>query len=235
MTGGGSGDEARERVHPRDGREHRRGRRHRYQHAGSVADGAAVDRVGATRPDAMGVPCDVTDRAAVEHRADDAWVATGTSTSSPTTPACSRISRRSSTSRRTNRAVWVLDVNLMGVWYGCGVFGKRFVEQEKPRAHPQHRFGEQCRSAPHAHGDLHRVQAHGARPLRRAAARAARFRRRQRAVPGDGGDRPGHGWSSPSPRFGGPAPTNPWLQLDVGIDPEVVGEPRSTAFGGATS
>ena len=29
-------------------------------------------------------------------------------------------------------ARWVLEVNLMGVWYGCAVFGKRFVEQGTP-------------------------------------------------------------------------------------------------------
>ena len=174
--------------------------------------------------DASGVECDVTDRDAVEELAASAWERHGhVDVVANNAGVFPKFASVLDTDEREAR--WVLEVNLMGVWYGCAAFGKRFVEQGTP-AHILNTGSENSVGIPHTHAAFYTASKHGgARPLRRAAPRTARLRRRQRAVP--------RAWSRPtSParprrrqdRFGGPSEDNPWLSLEGGMDPEAVGE-----------
>jgi len=72
--------------------------------------------------------CDVTDRSTVEKLADHAWTAFGhvdivVNNAGVTSEACPVIEGKEADFR------WLLDVNLIGEWNGCSVFGKRFIEQ----------------------------------------------------------------------------------------------------------
>jgi NAD(P)-dependent dehydrogenase (short-subunit alcohol dehydrogenase family) len=78
--------------------------------------------------ESIGVALDVTDRAAVEALADLAWerfghvdIAVNNAGVFPPIQEALGIDERD--------ARWVLEVNLMGAWYGCSAFGRRFVEQ----------------------------------------------------------------------------------------------------------
>lgn len=95
----------------------------------------------------MGVRCDVTDRDAVEALADDAWarfghvdVAVNNAGVSPGPMDAIHIDERD--------ARWVLEVNLMGVWYGCSAFGRRFTVQGTP-AHILNTGSENSLGIPH--------------------------------------------------------------------------------------
>lgn len=105
--------------------------------ASELADGGGV---------AVAAHCDVTDRAAVEALADLAWAnfagvelvfnnAGVVGESSP----CLEIDEADA------RAV--LDVNLIGVWHGCAVFGQRFIKQGSP-AHIINTASENSLAAP---------------------------------------------------------------------------------------
>ena len=98
------------------------------------------------RTSAVATQCDVTDRAAVEALADLAWGTYGrvdlvfnnagiVGEPSP----CIEIEEADA---RT-----VLDVNLIGVWHGCAVFGQRFLEQSSP-AHIVNTASENSLAAP---------------------------------------------------------------------------------------
>jgi len=72
---------------------------------------------------------DVTDRDAVEAIADYAWAEFGhveicVNNAGVFPPLSRAINIKEADAR------WVLDVNLMGAWYGCSAFGRRFLEQE---------------------------------------------------------------------------------------------------------
>ena len=153
--------------------------------------------VGPTRPEAMGVACDVTDRAAVEQLADVAWDRYGhvdlVANNAGVFPHFSSI-----LDLEEDDARWVLDVNLMGVWYGCGVFGKRFVEQGTP-AHILNTGSENSVGVPHTHAAIYTASKHAVLGLSDVLRRELPdFVGVSVLCRGDGGDRPGHGWSSPS-------------------------------------
>ena len=57
-------------------------------------------------------------------------------------------------------ARWVLEVNLMGVWYGCATFGKRFVDQGTP-AHILNTGSENSVGIPHTHAAFYTASKHG--------------------------------------------------------------------------
>jgi NAD(P)-dependent dehydrogenase (short-subunit alcohol dehydrogenase family) len=78
--------------------------------------------------EAMGLRLDVTDRDAVEALADLAWehfghvdILVNNAGVFPPMAACIDTDERN--------ARWVLEVNVMGVWYGCAAFARRFVAQ----------------------------------------------------------------------------------------------------------
>ncbi len=56
-------------------------------------------------------------------------------------------------------ARWVLDVNLMGVWYGCVAFGRRFVEQGTP-AHILNTRSENSLGIAHTHAAFYTASKH---------------------------------------------------------------------------
>lgn len=56
-------------------------------------------------------------------------------------------------------ARWVLDVNLMGVWYGCVAFGRRFVEQGTP-AHILNTGSENSLGIAHTHAAFYTASKH---------------------------------------------------------------------------
>jgi NAD(P)-dependent dehydrogenase (short-subunit alcohol dehydrogenase family) len=79
-------------------------------------------------PDVEGVALDVTDRSAVEGVADWTWERFGHAEVLVNNAGVfSPMSRCLNITEADAR--WVLEVNVFGVWYGCSVFGRRFVEQ----------------------------------------------------------------------------------------------------------
>jgi NAD(P)-dependent dehydrogenase (short-subunit alcohol dehydrogenase family) len=178
---------------------------------------AAADEVGGT-----GVACDVTDRDAVEQLAASAWEQHGhvdvvVNNAGVFPPFASVLD----TDERDAR--WVLDVNLMGVWHGCAAFGKRFVEQGTP-AHILNTGSENSLGVPHTHAAFYTASKHAVLALSDVLRRELpEFVGVSVLCPGmvatdlatGGRHRPEH--------FGGPAPTNPWLDLDAGMAPEDVG------------
>jgi NAD(P)-dependent dehydrogenase (short-subunit alcohol dehydrogenase family) len=96
--------------------------------AGAVQAAAELEVPGIRT---LGVGLDVTDRDAVEALAERAWAEFGhvelcVNNAGVFPP----ISRAISIDEADAR--WVLEVNLMGAWYGCSAFGRRFVEQGTP-------------------------------------------------------------------------------------------------------
>ena len=79
----------------------------------------------------LGRGLDVTDREAVEALADHAWAEFGhvelCVNNAGVFPPMSRV-----ISIDERDARWVLEVNLMGAWFGISAFGRRFVEQGTP-------------------------------------------------------------------------------------------------------
>jgi NAD(P)-dependent dehydrogenase (short-subunit alcohol dehydrogenase family) len=72
--------------------------------------------------------CDVADRSSVERLADQAWAEFGhvdiiVNNAGVMAEACPLIDAKEADFR------WLIDVNLIGEWNGCSVFGKRFIEQ----------------------------------------------------------------------------------------------------------
>jgi NAD(P)-dependent dehydrogenase (short-subunit alcohol dehydrogenase family) len=75
--------------------------------------------------------CDVTDRSSVEKLAEHSWAEFGhvdiiVNNAGVMTEGCPLIDGKESDFH------WLLDVNLIGEWNGCAVFGKRFIEQGTP-------------------------------------------------------------------------------------------------------
>ena len=187
-------------------------------------DPARADAVAGELPvPATGVGCDVTDRDAVERLADLAWerhghvdlVANNAGVFPPFAPVLDLDEAN---------ARWVLDVNLMGVWFGCGVFGKRFVEQGTP-AHILNTGSENSVGVPHTHAAMYTASKHAVLGLSDVLRRELPdFVGVSVLCPGmvetDLATAPRHRHD----RFGGPAEDNPWLSLAGGMDPEAVGE-----------
>ncbi len=94
------------------------------------AEAVAAELVdGGTR--AVATACDVTDRGSVETLADLAWETCGrVDLVFNNAGIVGELSPCIEIDEAAARAV--LDVNLIGVWHGCAVFGRRFVEQGGP-------------------------------------------------------------------------------------------------------
>lgn len=95
--------------------------------AGATAVASEVAALGVR---SLGVACDVTDRASVETLADRAWAELGS---------VDVILNNAGVSGGTNLLEadaqdfrWIFEVNVVGVWTGCAVFGGRFADQGTP-------------------------------------------------------------------------------------------------------
>jgi NAD(P)-dependent dehydrogenase (short-subunit alcohol dehydrogenase family) len=172
--------------------------------------------------EADGVTCDVTDRAAVEALAAGAWDRHGhvdvVANNAGVFPRFASVLDTDETEAR-----WVLEVNLMGVWFGCAAFGRRFVEQGTP-AHILNTGSENSVGVPHTHAAFYTASKHGVLALSDVLRRELPdFVGVSVLCPGmvDTGlaTSPRH---RPE-RFGGPGDDNRWLSLDGGMDPETVG------------
>jgi NAD(P)-dependent dehydrogenase (short-subunit alcohol dehydrogenase family) len=115
--------------------------------AGSLPEGAA-----------LGVRCDVTDRADVERLADESWRHFGhvdlVVNNAGVFPPLARVLDIAEADAR-----WVLEVNLMGVWFGSSLFGKRFVEQGTP-AHIVNVGSENSLGVPHTMAGFYTASKH---------------------------------------------------------------------------
>jgi len=88
----------------------------------------AADTLAESGVKTTAVACDVTDRASVEKLAEKAWAEFGhvdimVNNAGVMSEMCPLTDGKEGDFR------WLLDVNLIGQWHGCAVFGKRFVEQ----------------------------------------------------------------------------------------------------------
>jgi NAD(P)-dependent dehydrogenase (short-subunit alcohol dehydrogenase family) len=107
---------------------------------------------------ALGLRCDVTDRTDVERLADESWRRFGhvdlVVNNAGVFPSLARVLDIAETDAR-----WVLEVNLMGVWFGCAVFGKRFVSQGTP-AHIVNVGSENSLGVPHTMAGFYTASKH---------------------------------------------------------------------------
>ncbi|ROO87949.1 NADP-dependent 3-hydroxy acid dehydrogenase YdfG [Actinocorallia herbida] len=95
----------------------------------------------------LAVECDVRERAAVEALAEHSWQAFGrvdvmVNNAGVLPPVGRLVDLAEQEVRR------VLDVNVVGVWQGCSVFGRRFIEQGTP-AHILNTGSENSLGIPH--------------------------------------------------------------------------------------
>lgn len=96
------------------------------------ADGAATAADLESRGvQALAVKCDVSDRDQVEALADLAWDRFGHVEIMVNNAGVIGATKRCINADELE-ARWTLEVNLFGTWYGCAVFGQRFVEQGTP-------------------------------------------------------------------------------------------------------
>jgi NAD(P)-dependent dehydrogenase (short-subunit alcohol dehydrogenase family) len=173
--------------------------------------------------DATGVGCDVTDRHAVEQLADAAWERYGhvdvVANNAGVFPKFS-----SALDIDEQDARWVLEVNLFGVWHGCAVFGKRFVEQGTP-AHILNTGSENSVGVPHTHAAFYTASKHAVLGFSDVLRRELpEFVGVSVLCPGMVETGLATAGEHRHERFGGPTPTNPWLSLEGGMDPEVAGD-----------
>ncbi|SHN40192.1 SDR family NAD(P)-dependent oxidoreductase [Cryptosporangium aurantiacum] len=121
---------------------------------GSAAESAAAQLA----TPGLAVTCDVTDRRSVEALADAAWNAYGrvdvvVNNAGIFPPPAAVIDADEANVR------WTLEVNVIGVWNGCSVFGKRLVEQGTP-AHIVNLGSENSLGVPHTHGGIYTASKH---------------------------------------------------------------------------
>jgi NAD(P)-dependent dehydrogenase (short-subunit alcohol dehydrogenase family) len=108
--------------------------------------------------EAVAAQCDVTDREAVEALADQAWAHFGhVDIAVNNAGVFPPIRRAISIDERDAR--WVLEVNLMGAWYGCSAFGRRFTEQGTP-AHILNTGSENSLGVAHAGAAFYTASKH---------------------------------------------------------------------------
>jgi NAD(P)-dependent dehydrogenase (short-subunit alcohol dehydrogenase family) len=126
-----------------------------------VADidaGAAEAAAAQLARPGLAVACDVTDRGSVEALADAAWAEYGQVdllvNNAGVFPPRARLLDADERDFR-----WVFDVNVIGVWHGCAVFGRRFVDQGTP-AHIVNTGSENSLGAPHTHGGAYTASKH---------------------------------------------------------------------------
>jgi NAD(P)-dependent dehydrogenase (short-subunit alcohol dehydrogenase family) len=107
---------------------------------------------------AIGLNCDVSDVESVRAVADASWdefghvdiVVNNAGVFPPTMPAVDIEERN---------ARWVLETNVLGVWHGCSVFGKRLIEQGSP-AHIVNTGSENSVGVPHVGNALYTASKH---------------------------------------------------------------------------
>ncbi|HEY3671872.1 MAG TPA: SDR family NAD(P)-dependent oxidoreductase [Acidimicrobiia bacterium] len=173
--------------------------------------------------EAVGVACDVTDRAAVEELAAFAWDRFGhVDVIANNAGVFPKFASVLDTDEREAR--WVLEVNLFGVWHGCAAFGKRFVEQGTP-AHILNTGSENSVGVPHTHAAFYTASKHAVLGLSDVLRRELpEFVGVSVLCPGMVETNLATSPRHRPDRFGGPAEDNPWLSLEGGMDPEAVGQ-----------
>jgi NAD(P)-dependent dehydrogenase (short-subunit alcohol dehydrogenase family) len=122
------------------------------------AAAAVADELRTAGAEAIAVGCDVSDRAQVESLADAAWEHFGH---------VDLMVNNAGVIGRTRRCIdaderdarWMFDVNVFGTWYGCSVFGKRFVEQGTP-AHILNTASENSFGVPHTGAAFYTASKH---------------------------------------------------------------------------
>jgi NAD(P)-dependent dehydrogenase (short-subunit alcohol dehydrogenase family) len=119
---------------------------------------AAVAAAEQLATEGLAVGCDVTERRSVEALADAAWRAFGrvdvlVNNAGVFAPRSEIIDIEESNFR------WVFEVNVLGVWHGCAVFGKRFVEQASP-AHIVNVGSENSLGVPHLQAGAYTASKH---------------------------------------------------------------------------
>jgi NAD(P)-dependent dehydrogenase (short-subunit alcohol dehydrogenase family) len=122
---------------------------------------AAAAAAGAAQlPEGHGyaMACDVTDRASVEGLAEHAWSTFGhvdviVNNAGVFPPRSPLIDADEADIR------WVLEVNIVGVWHGCSVFGKRLLEQGTP-ANILNTGSENSFGVPHTHAGAYTASKH---------------------------------------------------------------------------
>jgi NAD(P)-dependent dehydrogenase (short-subunit alcohol dehydrogenase family) len=185
--------------------------------------GDTAERVRALGVRAWAAQCDVTDRDAVEQLAEHAWNEAGhVDLIANNAGVFPKFASALDIDERDAR--WVLDVNLMGVWYGCSAFGKRFVEQGTP-AHILNTGSENSVGVPHTHAAFYTASKHAVLGLSDVLRRELPdFVGVSVLCPGMVETALATSARHRPDRFGGPADDNPWLSLEGGMDPEAVGE-----------
>ncbi len=104
------------------------------------------------------VACDVSDRSAVERLADHAWSEFGhVDLIFNNAGIMSGVGPLIDAKEEDFR--WHLEVNVLGVWHGCAVFGKRFQEQGTP-AHIVNTGSEHSLYAAHPFGGCYTASKH---------------------------------------------------------------------------
>jgi NAD(P)-dependent dehydrogenase (short-subunit alcohol dehydrogenase family) len=171
--------------------------------------------------DSTGVPCDVTDRDAVEDLAALAWDRHGhvdvIANNAGVFPPMARTLNIEESDAR-----WVLEVNLMGVWYGCVAFGRRFVEQGTP-AHILNTGSENSLGIAHTHAAFYTASKHAVFGLSDVLRRELpEFVGVSVLCPGMVRTDLGGSVRNRQARFGGPATVS--ALSDRGMDPDEVGE-----------
>ena len=91
---------------------------------------ATAEEISALGVRSIGVACDVTNVESVEALADRAWAALGSVDIVFNNAGVSGGSFLLQSESKDLR--WLLEVNVVGVWHGCSVFGKRFAERDEP-------------------------------------------------------------------------------------------------------
>lgn len=91
-------------------------------------ESAAVLR--AEGANAIAVQVDVGDRSSVENLADVAWDTYGSVEMIFNNAGIAILEEQLDTGETDLQ--WIYNVNFFGVWYGCSVFGKRFIEAGRP-------------------------------------------------------------------------------------------------------
>ena len=115
-------------------------------------------QLAGTGVEAVAVECDVTDREAVEALASKAWAHFGhVDIAVNNAGVFPPIRRAINIDERDAR--WVLEVNLMGAWYGCSAFGRRFTEQGTP-AHILNTGSENSLGVAHAGAAFYTASKH---------------------------------------------------------------------------
>ena len=115
-------------------------------------------QLAATGVQALAVRCDVTDRTDVERLADRAFQHFGHVDIAINNAGVFPPFRRAIAIEEQD-ARWVLEVNLMGAWYGCSAFGRRFTEQGTP-AHILNTGSENSLGVPHTGAAFYTASKH---------------------------------------------------------------------------